>query len=191
MKPYAQKVDRIQCPRCKSANLNVIVKGSINKDGAILLAIREVEECPICHYVERKQLSAEDVEKVKTKINTENMKTKNMYEVKASREAGDYEWCLIEWKGSWRDKDAMSELGRALAEACRSVKLVGDDEVIDSGYHLDSSRDGKRRLFIRKDMIPKFEEIIEIPIFQDAFTPWARISDDTAQAINDAFSDIE
>lgn len=194
MKPYARKIGRIECPQCHSANLDIVIKGMIGTVG-VESAIRETEECPICHYRERKTLSPENLLKVDETNNTEMLKAKNMYKIQATRKLPDGEtWNWIKWNGQW-DGEAMGELTRAISEACKGTRAVPNEDgemedVQESGMLLDRSGE-KAMLLIRSDFMPNFEEVLDLPMFQDSFTPFARVSDDKIAQLRDAFKDAE
>lgn len=192
MKPFAQKIGRIECPRCHSTNLNVVIKGMIRKNGQTKTAIREIEECSLCHYTEVNTLSPEQMQKVDNQT-TNTMKAKDMYQIRATRTIGAEKWHWIKWLGRW-EGEAMGELTREIGEACKTFESIQSDgemtEVPVAGMHLDRSGE-KAMLLIRDDRIQAFEEVIESPLFQDAFQPFARVSEDKIAALRDAFKDAE
>lgn len=193
MKPFAKKLERIPCPRCGEANVDVFLKGTANEVGRVAKVLRTIGPCSICHYASSDELDADKLEKVETN-SPAIMKNKSMYKIQATRTIAEEQWHWIKWTGSW-DDGVMGELTKAINEACKTSSTIkGEDgeteEVVESGMYLDRSGE-KAMLLIRDDCLSSFEDVLDTPIFQDAFHPFARVSEEKIEALRKAFGDAE
>ena len=186
MKPFGKIIGRVECRRCESSNRIVSIKGTVRSNGKINTAIRETGPCGICHLeAEIRSLTPEQIAKVESQF-TKSMIAKEMYEVKGSQVVDGVKWNHVKWTGSW-DDETIRELTRAIGDACYVETEVDGEIVKEPGLHI--FRGEKTKVLIRDECMPALEETLESPIFQDGFSPFARLSEERIAALEKAFEE--
>ena len=186
MKPFAKQLERIPCTRCDSAKRTIMIKGSVGANGKIRKAIKEIGQCPVCYLgPDVIALTPEQIAKVESQF-TKSMIAKEMYEVKGSRVVDGVKWNHVKWTGSW-DDETIRELTRAIGDACYVETEVDGEIVKEPGLHI--FRGEKTKVLIRDECMPALEETLESPIFQDGFSPFARLSEERIAALEKAFEE--